>query len=305
MAKSDVENDAKKEEGERKRDKFNDFIKSNIEKGESALKQAIGLGAKPSVVPVTEPVSNGPHRPVEVGWHPVGGVAGKWLAEDTSIGKMITDKINKYPDPTQHWAVLVGEFAHQLWMDENFDVIYTNERVKREEWQTFEVGQTQLNDYAIKRMGDSVIAKIREKQPAYNLITNNCQTYALQLLDAIKTDGQVEFGTTLAVYERLFGPGKVKDLFPGDAVENGQDPSGQADSVSIAQTVMDQNTTQLDPKEEKKKRKAKKSDREKKKDAKEAQREVEAGRREDQKNDRDMKEKKDVKDKVLSFFGRD
>ena len=143
----------------------------------------MGLGAKPSVVPVTEAATNGPHRPVEVGWHPVGGVAGKWLAEDTNIGKMITDRINRYPDPTQHWAVLVGDFAHQLWMvslcliarqkasgeatrrakdemltesacqDENFDVIYTNERVKREEWQTFEVGQTQFNDYAIKRTG--------------------------------------------------------------------------------------------------------------------------------------------------------
>jgi hypothetical protein len=29
---------------------------------------------------------------------------------------MITEKINKYPDPTQHWAVLVGDYAHQLWM---------------------------------------------------------------------------------------------------------------------------------------------------------------------------------------------
>jgi hypothetical protein len=29
---------------------------------------------------------------------------------------MITDKINRYPDPTQHWAVLVGDYAHQLWM---------------------------------------------------------------------------------------------------------------------------------------------------------------------------------------------
>ena len=160
-------------------------------------------------------------------------------------------------------------------------------------------------DELTKNAGDSVIAKIREKQPAYNLITNNCQTYALQLLDAIKTDGQVEFGTTLAVYERLLGPGKVKDLFPDAPPQDGLQSPGQADSVSIAQTVMDQNTTQLDPKEEKKKRKGKKSDKEKKRDAKEAKREVEASRREDQKSDGDGKEKRDVKDKVLSFFSRD
>lgn len=65
---------------------------------------------------MTEPLLDGPPRPVEVGWHPVGGLAGKWFAEETGLGKMITDKINRYPDPTQHWAVLVGEFAHQLWM---------------------------------------------------------------------------------------------------------------------------------------------------------------------------------------------
>jgi hypothetical protein len=48
-----------------------------------------------------------------VGWHPVPGA--KWFS-DSGIGKLITEKINKYPDPTQHWAVLVGEYAHQLWM---------------------------------------------------------------------------------------------------------------------------------------------------------------------------------------------
>lgn len=96
---------------------------------------------------------DGPSRPVEIGWHPVGGIAGKWLAEETGLGKMITDKINEYPDPTQHWAVLVGDFAHQLWMDENFHVIYTNERIKREEWSMFAVGQTTFNDDAIRRAG--------------------------------------------------------------------------------------------------------------------------------------------------------
>lgn len=88
----------------------------NLTKGEMALKHAAGLGVQPSVVPVTDPVLDGPLRPVEVGWHPVGGLAGKWFAEDTGLGKMITEKIHKYPDPTQHWAVLVGDFAHQLWM---------------------------------------------------------------------------------------------------------------------------------------------------------------------------------------------
>ncbi|KAK6222126.1 hypothetical protein QIS74_04381 [Colletotrichum tabaci] len=201
------------EEAKRKRDKVGEFLKKNLTKGELAVKHALGLGATPNVVPVTQPVLNGPPRVVEVGWHPVGGLAGKWFAEETGLGKMITEKINKYPDPTQHWAVLVGDFAHQLWMDEDFHVIYTNERYKRDEWRTFTVGETRFNDDAIRRAGEYVIQSIRSRQPVYNLITNNCQTYVLELLDAVKVDGQKDFGTTLAVYERLFSSGKVIDLF--------------------------------------------------------------------------------------------
>ena len=59
-----------------------------------------------------------------------------------------------------------------------------------------------------------VIQNIRDSRPGYNLISNNCQTYVLQLLDAIQVSDVKEFGTTLAVYDRLFGSGKVADLFP-------------------------------------------------------------------------------------------
>ena len=91
-----------------------------------ALKHAIGLGSVPNVIPVTEPVLDGEPRPVEVGWHPVGGFAGKWFAERTGLGKLISEKVHKYPDPTQHWAVLVGDYAHQLWM-----VSFTGSEKKR------------------------------------------------------------------------------------------------------------------------------------------------------------------------------
>lgn len=121
--------------------------------------------------------------------------------------------------------------------------------------------------------GVAVIEEIREKQPAYNLISNNCQTYALQLLDAIKASGQKEFGTTLAVYDRMFGPGKVMDLFenPEDVpVEKPAQPEGETQAadegaaegevkpakehsnislVSYAQKLMNQHTTQVDAQE--------------------------------------------------------
>jgi hypothetical protein len=145
---------------------------------------AIGLGHKPNVVPPTTAEFNSERRPVEVGWHPVAGAAGKWFAEETVIGKFITDKINKYPDPTQHWAVLVGDYVHQLWMviarcihqagrtqvtdaavqDENLDVIYTNEKFKREEWCTFPVGNTSFNDEAMRQAGEWGLYSVHIRQ---------------------------------------------------------------------------------------------------------------------------------------------
>ncbi|KAF2029911.1 hypothetical protein EK21DRAFT_89334 [Setomelanomma holmii] len=198
---------------ERKRDKFNQLLQKSYHQGDIALKHALGLGATQNVIPISQPLTSGSPRTVEVGWHPVGGLAGKWFAEKTGLGKLITDKINEYPDPTQHWAVLVGGYAHQLWMDESFDVIYTNARIEPKEWRTFHVGETCFNDDALRRAGEAVIQQIRSTRPGYNLISNNCQTYVLQLLDAIRVSQIKEFGTTLAVYDRLFGTGKVSDLF--------------------------------------------------------------------------------------------
>jgi stringent starvation protein B len=98
----------------------------------------------------------------------------------------------------------------------------------------------------------------------YNLISNNCQTYALQLLDAIKAGGDIEFGTTLAIYDRLTGKGKVADLYAGsDEPETEPEPEPQpkpsrTDTVTFAQQVMNDNTNQLDTQEEMKKQNKKK-----------------------------------------------
>lgn len=129
--------------------------------------------------------------------------------------------------------------------DENFDVIYTNAKVVPEEWTTYPVGSTRFNDDAIRRTGEHVIAQLRETKPAYNLITNNCQTYALLLLDAIKAEGEAKFPTTQNVYDRLTGPGKVLDLFqpPSDVPH---DPEQGQETVMNAQSLMTDHTNQVD-----------------------------------------------------------
>jgi hypothetical protein len=75
------------------------------------------------------------------------------LTEKSGLGGVITKGIGKFPDPTQHWAVLIGDYAHELWMDEGLDVIYINERVEGQTWRTFTVGMTRFTDEAVRLAG--------------------------------------------------------------------------------------------------------------------------------------------------------
>lgn len=127
--------------------------KDELLKGKLELQHFIGLGAKSNVIPLGEARLDADLRTVEIGWHPVAGFGGKWLAEKSGLGKMITKTIGKYPDPTQHWAVLVGEYVHELWIDEDLNVIYINETIDQAEWHRFEVGKTRFTDEALRQAG--------------------------------------------------------------------------------------------------------------------------------------------------------
>lgn len=257
-------------------------------KGRIYLEHSAGLGPKPNVIPPDDAIVSGALRKVEVGWHPVAGFGGKWFAEKTRLGKLITDKIGTHPDPTQHWAVLVDDYVHQLWMvclhsitsetllltalqDEQFTVIYINEKINRDEWHTFEVGKTRFNDEALRqagkfcsdlmlsrfsvidmqslRVGEMVIHNMRQRKPAYNLINNNCQTFAVAMLDAIQIGAHRDFATTFAIYQTATGLGSIKDLFvdpPEEQTISEQPQIQHQNTVQYAQQVMDANTTRVD-----------------------------------------------------------
>ena len=97
-------------------DKGYELSKEEAIKGRIYLEKSLGLGARPNAIPPDQAIVTGHLRPIEIGWHPVAGLSGTWFAEQTRIGQKITKEIGKYPDPTQHWAVLVGDYCHQLWM---------------------------------------------------------------------------------------------------------------------------------------------------------------------------------------------
>ncbi|AEO61903.1 hypothetical protein MYCTH_2312655 [Thermothelomyces thermophilus ATCC 42464] len=138
-------------------------------------------------------------------------------------------------------------------MDEKLDIIYVNGRVDQEQWQTFRVGETRFNDEALRQAGEMVIWSMRKKKRAYNLISNNCQHFALLMLDAIQLGAaeRTEFATTLAVVQAATGSGKIRDLFaekqsPGEQQAALERADKDNPIVALAKRLMDQHTKKLD-----------------------------------------------------------
>jgi hypothetical protein len=123
------------------------------------------------------------------------------------------------------------------------------------------VGKTRFNDEALRQAGEMTIHNMRSKRAAYNLISNNCQNFALAMLDAIQIGAHKQFATSFAVYQRATGLGSIKDLFldrhpeeqevmaveeqEGD--EGGRPPRLQhQNTLQAASQIMDEQTTKID-----------------------------------------------------------
>jgi hypothetical protein len=90
---------------------------------------------------------------------------------------------------------------------------------------------------------------MREKQPAYNLINNNCQNFATLMLEKIKVGSHREFATAFTVYQKAVGFGKVKDLFVEDHPDDHPEQRPQTPpegTVQLAEKIMDEKTTKID-----------------------------------------------------------
>ena len=100
------------------------------------------------------------------------------------------------------------------------------------------------------------IHNMRKDRPAYNLISNNCQNFAVNLLDKVQLGAHKEFATSFEIYQRATGEGEIKDLYVDKHPEE-QAPTLQEDeeempkpkrqnTVQFAEQVMDEHTTKLD-----------------------------------------------------------
>ncbi|KAK3951738.1 hypothetical protein QBC32DRAFT_157704 [Pseudoneurospora amorphoporcata] len=155
-----------------------------LSKVQSALAGIIGLGALPSIIPPGREHHHCKKRPVFIAWHPVADNLGVLFAEHTRLGQAITKEMGEFPDPTNHWAVIVGDqdtdYYHELWMEKDFTVVNQHGLVGTQKWTNkLQVGETGWNDQAVLAASNKAIKKMNSR---YGLIDNNCQIFASHLL---------------------------------------------------------------------------------------------------------------------------
>ncbi|KAJ4403320.1 hypothetical protein N0V85_005119 [Neurospora sp. IMI 360204] len=153
-------------------------------KVQNALAGIIGLGALPPIIPPGREHHHCKKRPVFIAWHPVAENLGVLFAEHTRLGQAITKEMGEFPDPTNHWAVIVGDhdtdYYHELWMEKDFTVVNQHGLVGTQKWTNkLKVGETGWNDQAVLAASNKAI---KEMKPRYGLIDNNCQIFASHLL---------------------------------------------------------------------------------------------------------------------------
>lgn len=149
----------------------------------------------------------------------------------------------------------IEKFLTPRRQDGDLNIIYINEKLKRDDWKIFAVGKTRFNDQALREASRMTIHNMRDARPAYNLISNNCQNFAVNLLKAIQVGAHREFGSTFAIYQRATGEGTIGDLFADKPEQNPQElkddedampPPKRQDTVDLAQKVMEENTAKID-----------------------------------------------------------
>ncbi|KAJ7137903.1 hypothetical protein C8R44DRAFT_975861 [Mycena epipterygia] len=106
------------------------------------------------------------------------------------------------PNLTFHWGVIVGDYVHELNYDDHYYNTYENKAVKvvhdrlhRDEYRLYPVGTTCFNDVAIVEEGVKAI-DAPHMLPRYEVRTNNCQKFVIELLNLICDPGRKKVTTS-------------------------------------------------------------------------------------------------------------
>ncbi|KAJ7626856.1 hypothetical protein FB45DRAFT_868134 [Roridomyces roridus] len=223
------------DEDHSRREKIQGFIKGELLKGKDELTKG-KLKLENSLGP--GPLTHGP-----LSWHPVAGFAGKWFAEKKGLGKLIILRRRRIDVPIRRSIGRSSSGSTRM----------SSGWSSRRNGTLLRSGRLDLTTRLCGKPARWAIFQMREKQPAYNLITNNCQIYALKLLDAIQVGKHREFATS----EAIKSPSKVvsqAEELPDDDHEKewqeGTTPrqlAGERPTMSArTRWVMKQNTTHVD-----------------------------------------------------------
>ncbi|KAK7002283.1 hypothetical protein R3P38DRAFT_3042221 [Favolaschia claudopus] len=89
---------------------------------------------------------------------------------------------NSPPPVLSHWAVRVGNYVYQL-LEEGGRIVYDTGSFRPTEWATeLFVGETMMPRFRLVSHARMVLEEMPE---AYDVVTNNCQTYATRLMASI------------------------------------------------------------------------------------------------------------------------
>ncbi|OCH95615.1 hypothetical protein OBBRIDRAFT_540849 [Obba rivulosa] len=173
------------------------FLPENVTRDELAM-AGVKLPKGVNNVPYETPGRDVEPRKVYVGCAPM-EINLKLLGSHADFIATFATRLGIEPplNPTFHWAVIVGDFVHELDYDDTHHccVLYQNQKYAPERWRVSEVGTTCFSDYAIVEAGEQAIDTMR---PKYNVWDNNCQKLVINILDLICEGGRKKLWTTWA-----------------------------------------------------------------------------------------------------------
>ncbi|KAJ7633615.1 hypothetical protein DFH06DRAFT_1437566 [Mycena polygramma] len=198
-------------------------------------------------------------RDVFIGYRMVGGAVAGWI---TTIGLGFFKRPNigrthLPPNPACHWCVTVGDHLHQLQatsLNHGWNY-YDNDRIEvfAGTWALYKVGTTSFNDIAIKNAAITCMDLMPEM---YDVYDNNCQSFAIKLLDAICRAGRTKVHTSYSLTKLQIAYLDADELEAAEAegreIESAvpEDEVEHLEFLAAAQEIMDEQTAPFTEEEE-------------------------------------------------------
>jgi len=153
---------------------------------------------------VAPPKRDGPERDLYIGCSAMDinkKVFGEYADISAKVYSWVTRK-DAPPNVLFHWALIVGDYVHELSYDDHYYNFYENKpfvptakRGDKDYYRLYRLGTTKFNDAAIVEEGVKAIAEPL-MLPRYDVRLNNCQKFVVELVKLICVPGRKMVTTT-------------------------------------------------------------------------------------------------------------